>query len=93
MSHAILLPQTHTVIASLQQRGFTVQQAEAVVETINDIDLSALSTKQDISNTEHKLHAVIKQSRFETVKWMVGLLLVNMFATAGLIITLVPHLV
>src|SRR5262245_5224459 len=39
---------THKVITLLQERGFTKQQAEALITVAREADLSGLATKDDI---------------------------------------------
>ncbi|HIJ85124.1 MAG TPA: DUF1640 domain-containing protein, partial [Magnetococcales bacterium] len=54
-----------------------------VLEQVEDSRLKDLATKSDIRQLELKLEARIVESKAETIKWMVGLLL----AQTGLIIT------
>ena len=39
---------THKLIAKLQQRGFSAQQAEGITEAIKEIDAVDLATKADV---------------------------------------------
>ena len=39
---------THKLIAKLQQRGFSAQQAEGITEAIKEIDAAGLATKTDL---------------------------------------------
>jgi len=39
---------THELIAKLQQRGFSAQQAEGITEAIKEIDAVDLATKADV---------------------------------------------
>ena len=41
---------TYKVIKRLQERGFTKDQAEALVAVAQEIDLSGLATKDDIKD-------------------------------------------
>jgi hypothetical protein len=41
---------TYKVIKRLQERGFTKDQAEALVSVAQEIDLSALATKVDLKD-------------------------------------------
>lgn len=47
---------THKVITSLQQRGFTREQAEGLVDAVREVDLSELATKADIRVIEARLN-------------------------------------
>lgn len=50
-----VITDTHRLISNLTERGFTAQQAEAVVDAIQDIDLREMASKEDILRLEHKL--------------------------------------
>lgn len=50
-----VITDTHRLISNLTERGFTAQQAEAVIDAIQDIDLSEMASKEDILRLEHKL--------------------------------------
>jgi hypothetical protein len=52
---------TYKIITKLQQKGFTKEQAEALVEAAKEIDLSELATKADL--------AALK---IDLIKWMIG---------------------
>ncbi len=47
---------THKVIAALQRRGFTQEQAEGLVEAAREVDFSELATKADIRVIEARLN-------------------------------------
>jgi hypothetical protein len=47
---------THKVITRLQERGFTKDQAEALVAVAQEVDLSALATKADLAAFEARLY-------------------------------------
>jgi hypothetical protein len=53
---ATIAVDTHKVITRLQERGFTKDQAEALVTVAQEIDLSALVTKADLSALEARLY-------------------------------------
>ena len=42
-----LIVDTHKVIEALQARGFSASQAEGITETLRELDLSDLTTKQE----------------------------------------------
>ena len=46
MSSISLISDTHKVVALLQQRGFTEQQAQAVVEVIQEVDTSRFASEE-----------------------------------------------
>jgi hypothetical protein len=47
---------THKAITRLQERGFTKDQAEALVAVAQEIDVSALATKADLAALETRLY-------------------------------------
>ncbi len=61
---AIALANTHRIITKLKENGFTKQQATAITEAIQELDLTALATKGDL----HKQTS-------DLVKWFIGILL------------------
>ena len=52
---------THKLIAKLQQKGFSPQQAEGITDAIKEVDASALVTKNDL-----------QEVKLDLIKWMVG---------------------
>jgi hypothetical protein len=52
---------THKLIAKLQQRGFSAQQAEGIAEALKEVDGSALVNKTDL-----------QEVKIDLIKWMVG---------------------
>jgi hypothetical protein len=52
---------THKLIAKLQQRGFSAQQAEGIADAIKEIDSSTLVTKADLQDV-----------KIDLIRWMVG---------------------
>ena len=58
---ALVIRDTHKLIASLQKRGFTAQQAEGITEAIMEIDASELATKADL-----------RELKIDRVKWLSG---------------------
>ena len=71
---ALVIRDTHKLIASLQKRGFSAQQAEGITEAIREIDASALATKADL-----------RELKIDLIKWMIGV----QFAYGALIIAVV----
>ena len=65
---------THKVIGLLQERGFTKQQAEALVAAAQEADLSSLATKEYVAD------------KFTQQTWQ---LLFFMAAQAGIIVALI----
>ena len=45
---AFVIRDTHKLIAKLQQRGFSAQQAEGITDAIKEIDATGLATKADL---------------------------------------------
>jgi len=52
---------THKLIAKLQQKGFSPQQAESITDAIKEVDASTLVTKTDLQDV-----------KLDLIKWMVG---------------------
>lgn len=50
-----VLADTHRLIGALTQRGFTTQQAEAITDAIQEIDLESLVTKTNLAELEARL--------------------------------------
>ena len=48
MLSANLIQDTHKVVTLLQQRGFTEQQAQAVVEVIQEVDTSRFASETEM---------------------------------------------
>ena len=72
---------THQIITTLKQRGFSEDQATGVAQVIQEIDLDQLVTKQD-------LKAELATLKAELFKWSVPILL----AQSALIVALVELL-
>ena len=68
---------THATVKKFIQHGFTEQQAEIIVETINNQN-NELVTKQDLDITITKLDSKI-ESVNTNIKWImaIGLLIVG----------------
>ena len=49
------LTDTHRLMTHLTERGFSTQQAEALIEAVQEIDLSEVATKQDVTLIKHEL--------------------------------------
>ena len=47
---------THKVVTRLQERGFTKDQAEALVSVAQEVDVSALATKADLAAIETRFY-------------------------------------
>jgi hypothetical protein len=52
---------THKLIAKLQQKGFSPQQAEGIADALKEVDASALVTKTDP-----------QEVKLDLIKWIVG---------------------
>ena len=70
---------THKLIAKLQQRGFSAQQAEGITEAIKEIDASALATKADL-----------QELKIDLIKWMVGTHLAYTAIIIGVLVAILP---
>jgi len=58
---AFVIRDTHKLIAKLQQRGFSAQQAEGITEALKELDATGLATKTDL-----------QELKVDLIKWMVG---------------------
>lgn len=45
---------THKYVKLPQERGFTEEQAEGVIDTVQNIDLSGVATKLDVQEARSK---------------------------------------
>jgi ABC-type sulfate transport system substrate-binding protein len=52
---ALVVRDTHKLIATLQKRGFSAQQAEGITDALRDLDASELATKADIRDLKTDL--------------------------------------
>ena len=59
---------TLAVSKALQKKGLSEEQATGIVEALQSIDASQLATKADIA----ALSGEIKDSRIETLRYMIG---------------------
>ena len=87
---------THEVVKELKAAGFTEDQAEAVTRVVRrgqEIDLSDLATKQDLTALETslkaELRAAIAELRSELIKWGVGIAFA-LLATLTAVLKLFP---
>jgi len=87
-----LVTDTNYLVNYLQSSGFTKEQSQGVTEALTRLDLSSLSTKQDIGDVRHelkmtetRLDAKMMEYKFDTYKFMFTLSI----AQAGLITALV----
>lgn len=71
VSVATLILDTHRLIESLKQRGFSENQAEGITDAIQQIDLSQISSKADIAELKTEMQAV----EAKMLRWIVPLLL------------------
>ncbi len=62
--------------------AFPREQAEAVATALVGSTQETLVTKSD-------LDAAIARLQAETIKWVVGAIVLNVFGTAGLVVTLI----
>ena len=58
---AFVIRDTHKLVAKLQQRGFSAQQAEGITEALRELDATGLATKTDL-----------QELKVDLIKWMVG---------------------
>jgi hypothetical protein len=58
---------THKLIAKLQQRGFSAQQAEGITEAIKEIDAADLATKADVQQLKIDFEKVLHRQTWGLV--------------------------
>lgn len=59
-----IVADTHKLIQTLQDKGYTKEQAEGFAHVLRDLDLSDLATKADLSRLENNI-----------IKWLIGVLI------------------
>jgi hypothetical protein len=65
---------THKLVAKLQQRGLSAQQAEGITEAIREIDASKLTTKGDLSALEARFYKFTFTAMAAQTALIVGLI-------------------
>ena len=80
---------THKAVKSLIAAGkFKPEQAEVLVEIIQeskDADLSSMATKGDLIKLEARLREEMSRVKFELLKWVFGINVINIGAVVGLL--------
>jgi hypothetical protein len=66
---ALVIPDTHKLIASLQKRGFTTQQAEGIADAIKEVQTIGIATKDDIQTIRDE----IRNLKISLIMWMIGI--------------------
>ena len=89
---------THKYIKSLKETGFNEQQAEMLVKSLlesRDFDLSILATREQVAEVKSDLQKeiaatndAIKQSKVDTLKWTLPLIMTAISMIAVLMIKL-----
>lgn len=54
-----LLSDTHKIVAFLQNKKFSADQAVGIVEVVNQIDISHLATKDDVTELKLDLYKAL----------------------------------
>jgi hypothetical protein len=65
---------TYKVIKRLQERGFSRDQAEALVAVAQEVDISTMATKADLSALEVRLYKFLFVAMSAQTALIVGLL-------------------
>lgn len=64
---------THRFVKKLEEKGFSVTQAEGINDALQDaLQVAEVATKQDLSNTEMRLEVKIAETKAELIRWVVG---------------------
>ena len=66
------IPDTHKLVAKLQERGFTAQQAEVLIEAAREIDTSGFATKRDLTEMQRALESRMSDLKVTLIQWMIG---------------------
>ena len=74
---AFVIRDTHKLVAKLQQRGFSAQQAEGITEALRELDATGLATKTDL-----------QELKVDLIKWMVGTQLAYGAIIVGILIAI-----
>ncbi len=61
----IISVDTQRVVSKLREKGFTQKQAEGLLEAVQEIDLSNISTKSDARDIKLELQSFRQEMRFE----------------------------
>ena len=59
MNFATLHFDTYKIVTLLKERGFTKKQAEGIIETVREVTISGVATKEDLHDLETGLRAEI----------------------------------
>jgi hypothetical protein len=78
---AFVIRDTHKLVAKLQQRGFSAQQAEGITEALKELDASGLASKADL-----------QELKVDLIKWVTAVLIGHGVATAALTVALLQLL-
>ena len=81
---AFVIRDTHKLIAKLQQRGFSAQQAEGITEALKELDASTLATKADVQQLKIDFEKALHRQTWG----LVGVI----FAQAAFIVTVLQLL-
>jgi hypothetical protein len=66
---ALVIPDTHKLISTLQKHGFTAQQAEGIADAIKEIQTVGIATKDDVQS----LREEIRNLKVSLIMWMIGI--------------------
>ncbi|MDR3055835.1 MAG: CCDC90 family protein [Zoogloeaceae bacterium] len=70
----------------LQARGFKVEQAEGISETLQEIiNVAEVATKHDLKELEKSLDIKLAETRAEIIKWNIG----SIMGSVALAVTLI----
>jgi hypothetical protein len=71
---ATIAVDTYKVIKRLQERGFSKEQAEALVSVVQEVDISTFVTKSDLAALEVRLYKFLFAAMSAQTALIVGLL-------------------
>ena len=88
---------THTTVKNFIKHGFSEEQAEVIVEAINDqntqlvtkndLNIAILELKNDLKSDISELKVSIAEVKIDILKWILPFVATNTLAIIGLIIT------
>lgn len=88
---------THTTVKNFIKHGFSEEQAEVIVEAINDqntqlvtkndLNIAILELKTELKSDISELRVSIAEVKIDILKWILPFVATNTLAIIGLIIT------
>lgn len=84
MNFATLHFDTYKVVNLLKERGFTKKQAEGIMETVQEVTISGVATKEDLHDVETNLRFEIQKIANDNLKFQI----IQTIAIVGVMVAL-----